>query len=245
MLQESFVKLETLEEEHKKNMFEIYTTSYPVKEQWYKNVDDLFRPYKCAILFTNNGAIVAYFMIIVTKYGNKISLSAVINDNKIKQLVFNARARLLVTPGYYQEAAGPVSWILRSRYNLHPIIDANSISKILEDKINAGDKIIMNPNWKFNNPNEQVYTRIVTDKTDPNITYKNQESIYGIPCSISSDASKNPLIKGFTEYELHTNECGSKCVIKEFKDSMAGGRDDTYYKQKYRKYKKKYMNYKN
>ena len=251
MLQESFVKLETLDEEQKKIMFDIYATSYPVKDQWYKTVDDLFRPYKCAIIFTDNEKIVAYFMIIVTKYGNKISLSAVVNDNKIKQLVFNVRARLLVTPGHYQEAAGPVSWILRSRYNLHPIIDINSISKILEDKINAGDKIVINTNWKFTSPGEQVYTRIVTDKKDSSITYENKESIYGIPCSISSDITKNPLIKGFTDYELLVNECGSKCIIKEFNDNITGGsgrismeNDDLYYKQKYRKYKKKYINHK-
>lgn len=212
-------------------MYNLYVESYKT-DRWYQDSTQLFNAYKCALVYTNNkNVIVGYFMLINTKFGKKISLSAIINDNRTKQLMFNERAKLLVTPGYYQEADGPVSWILRSRYNLHPITNEEHIKTILQDKINKGDVIIMN-SWKFNDKTTQVYTRITTDGDK---IFKNNESIYGIPCSISSNPDKKPIFSGFVEYENIGNQCESNCEIKQF------GGDSTSNYEKYVKYKERYV----
>ena len=181
-------------------IWEMYKKNYPDVRQI--DVKSFLDKYKFAFVCHRNvdGLFLGYICFEITKFGFKLNLSGTITEGQDKdlsaisaQLVQNKKARLLVTPGYYQEASGAVSWILRSKFRLKPILDKPLIEKIFNEH-----HIDWNSDYA-DKPRSEVYTRRKGDSV-------RTETLFGIPCT--NFYKLNYVM-------LQTDECEVECVSKD------------------------------
>ena len=169
---------EDLSDEDFEKIYHLYVLTYTGAGEplWFKSAQELrnYR-YPCVITFySGNNEILAFLMFQMLSMANKISLFGHNGTNEGKTLVLDKLASLLVTPGYVIESSGAVSWILRSRYRLMPILDLNVIEEVLEVK-KRGDIINLIPNYDVNNKRDHVYVKYSGG-------YVMRESLFGLPC---------------------------------------------------------------
>lgn len=173
----------------RKEIYDMYVSTYTSagEELWFANPDQIFNKYCCAIILKKENALsqkvqrelsqpgrVLGFLIYQT-IGNgtikKISLLGHNGTSECKNAVMDKLANLLVSrKSYIIEAAGAVSWILRNRYHIHPIMNIDDIRKAL-DSDKRKDIIIPNPKFNFND--KTSYSRHTHDG------YLLQESLFG------------------------------------------------------------------
>ena len=169
---------EDLPDEDFEKIYDLYVRTYTAAKEdlWFKSAQQLrdYR-YPCVIAFyVKDNDILAFLMFQMLSVANKISLFGHDGSNEGKTLVLDKLASLLVTPGYVIESSGAVSWILRSRYRLMPILDLLVIEEVLEIK-KRGDVINLIPNYDVNNKGAYVYIKYSGG-------YEMRESLFGLPC---------------------------------------------------------------
>ncbi len=249
------------------NMHHLYILSYKVdlrfsnfnsfKENVLKNCTYLCYKNK------PNKELIGYFLLVITNFGIKLTMSCNNQTPFAKQILYNKLAQLLVTPGYYQESSGAVSWILRSRYHLYPITDITKIKAILKDKLKEvkeyGDGgIKINNDWNFLDRDQHVYFRYVRSRKLHRIEGKDvnvksiSESLFGMPCAMGPKESKK-LFRSFINYQLISGQCNEiecKMIQSVSLSKLEGGSEakpptsmssiwgSNY---KHRKYKSKYL----
>ena len=134
------------------------------------SLDQFQQKYKFGFLcYNNHNILIGFICFDIIPSGYKLNLSGTQRNDMSTQLVSNKRAKLLVTPGYYAEASQAISWILRSKYHIKPLMDEIQIKELFPDH-----QIIMNPSWT-DSQGVEVYKRSDSEKTL-------DESLFGIPC---------------------------------------------------------------
>lgn len=157
-------------------LFEMYAAAYEKIGARIKNAVEFAEKYRHAFVChkTDTNQLLGFMCYELTPFGFKLNLSATLPDkdplsDESKQLVQNKKARLLVTPGYYQEASEASSWILRSKYNLSPIRSQQTIQSFV-----PGYEIELILPYE-NRAGQEVYRRSKNGVT-------RTESLFGLPC---------------------------------------------------------------
>ena len=172
----------SLNEVELSSLYKMYSETYTAagEELWFKSSQDMLR-YPCTIIanVNGNGKLISFIMYQLWSKVNKISLFGHDGTPEGKKNVMDRIAQQLVTPGFVLEAAGAVSWVLRSRYNLAPTTDRNKIKRIFN--IEDDSLLEVTPNYNMNDRAAFVYTRLSKDLTSGQI-YIMKESLFGISC---------------------------------------------------------------
>lgn len=174
------VQTTTITNDDLKHLYNMYITTYKSSKQdiWFKSSDDLKR-YDCmAYILREQGIITSAIMYQPRDYGNKISLLLHDNTSDGKKHLMDGVAKLLTKKGWYLEAAGAVSWVLRSRYTTPIVKDKKMIEKcVIRNK--KTEKIVLNDNFNKDDKDSYFYKHIYDESGQ---TYINNETLFGIPC---------------------------------------------------------------
>ena len=152
---------------------------------------------------------------------NKISLVCHDGTQEGKDMLIHLLTNMLRKPGYVIEASNAMSWVLR-KHNIPYFTDIDMIKHILDIGSSQSENIIINHNFDPSDKRKQYYIHQYIDNGI--VTFANSDTLFGSsPC----------VFIGYL--------CDRKCQEpKQQEPKQQGG--TTYYKQKYLKYKTKYMN---
>lgn len=157
-----FIAKENISHKTFDEIFRLYYTTYTQAREtiWFNTVDELYEyPMDCAYYYVSNEEkLICGMLFRKLPMVNKISLLYHDGTEKAKKLLMDELARLLVSEGYVIEASGAVSWILRSRYHLMPIVDVAYIATALDIE-SKGDIIQMNLDYDINDKDSYVYVK--------------------------------------------------------------------------------------
>jgi hypothetical protein len=178
-------EVKSLNDDERNTMYKMYAKTYTDAGQnlWFQTSEELFERYPCFVTFSGeNKHLIVYAMFQKKESVNKISLICHNSTDEGKANIMELISNLVKKPGWIIEAAGGVSWLLRSRWNA-PIIQSDQIKVLLEIKeTNVNDKIIINNTFDITDKKSYQYTREFTD-IDTNITYSSNETLFGTkPC---------------------------------------------------------------
>lgn len=165
----SIYKTENLSEDAKRLVYDRYIRTYElVGNLWFKNKEELFKPYSHIMMFNSGGC---YFL--YREFAHRKKISVIIHDGtrEEKHLLMEEIAKLLKTKEWIFECTGRPYVILTERYKLEPIRDIESIKYMLSSKEN-GYRIVEN----YTDDVSYTYTRVLVEN---NKIYENRENLFG------------------------------------------------------------------
>ncbi len=168
----SLFETSSLTPDKKINLFNMYLSTYKCvgQEVWFKDENKMFSCYTNGITSQINNNIC---FILYRKFGMNNKLSVLIHDStrEGKDLLMNTLAYLVTKPGWIFECTGAPYHILKTKYNIDPIVDEDKIKSLL----NCSEikyEIIMNKS------EDKTYTYTRGFKEDDTV-YENRENLFG------------------------------------------------------------------
>lgn len=147
----------SLSANRRSKLFNMYKKSYEKIGTSFNSANALFNYYNHALIFKNNkgnnrGAIVYW----PNPRGKKVGLIFGSNSQFQKAVTIPALANILVKNGWYGEMSNAVDHLLKRNYKLTPIINANTVRKVLGiNKLNVKN----NGSYSRNIPGVGVHTK--------------------------------------------------------------------------------------
>jgi hypothetical protein len=176
------------------HLYELYYQTYFQAGQtiWFTSPHQLTR-YHCSFLLFYHGPVdqlepsgfIMYQEIFTL--ADKVSLFGYDQRPNSKTQVLQQLINLLKQPGFVIEAAGAVSWSLR-KAGLMPFRDLDTIEAVLNIKsfnrmaMMEEQTITLNPNYRDDDKNQQVYQHSFINKQTGVTMFSNAESLFGTIC---------------------------------------------------------------
>jgi len=175
----------------------MYLASYP--DARIRDEQMFFEKYRDGFVCVKDNLVLGFIAYEVTPFGFKLNLSGTLpREHPLTEisteLVQIKKAKLLVTPGYYQEASQAVSWILRSKFNLRPHTKLSTIQRLFPDE----EVQLIEP--YVDKPGVEVYRR----RKSPSSPWRT-ESLFGLPCA--------QFYKLQYQMRKNASTCAEECVF--------------------------------